>query len=251
LKLDASWRKIGYMRINVKKTDHLVVPERNTTVSAGYDVVALSEPEIVGDKVGDMWSSIDYIQYRTGLFIAPEDDNYGQNYHTLVMPRSSLSKYNLVLCNSIALIDNDYRGEILLRFKYIWQPSNYSVIVNPNLQMTNGDSIEKIDGDNAKLKFNLVGTIDKSKIYKKGDAIGQIVAEVTNPIDWMVVADLKETLRGAGGFGSREEKLKSIQPKIEDGDIVQQWNERINKDVSPHATYEMAVKNREKSAGLS
>jgi dUTPase len=95
------------------------------------------------------------------------------------MPRSSISKTNLFLRNSVGLIDNGYRGTIKLRFGYIFQP--YDMIV---------------DGG------KLVCEVDADKIYKKYDKIGQLVFTKTiEPTDWEVGA-LNQTQRGTGGFGS-------------------------------------------------
>jgi dUTP pyrophosphatase len=131
---------------------------------AGYDLVAISDPIIVEQETG----TIDYIEYDTGLVIEPEI-----GYHTFAMPRSSISKTNLVLANSVGLIDNGYRGTIKLRFKYILQFA-----------------------DIAK------GMINFSKIYKKGDKIGQLVFAKTISPSIIESEVTSETNRGEGGFGS-------------------------------------------------
>jgi len=188
--------------IKVKKIDGLVLPNSATKYSSGYDIKSISDPEIVGDfNETDGYNRIDYIQYRTGLFVAPErteelvppfidgNDKFVSEHilttkwHLLIHPRSSISKYNLTLANSIGLIDNDYRGEILLRFKYNWQPEDFFVK----------------DG-------SVFGKINHNKIYKKGDYIGQLVCEYSNMIKWEIVENLDDTERGAGGFGSTNNK---------------------------------------------
>lgn len=169
--------------IFVKNVDGLVLPSQATTDDAGYDFVATSEPNIVGLSVEGGWSRIDYIEYQTNLYIAPQDKNppNGQpvKFHTLIHPRSSISKYNLVLANSIGLVDNGYRNQILCRFKYIWQPEDLTVSSN-----------------------KLVGVVNTDKIYKIGDKIGQLVARVNVSINFETVDDLNQTDRGTGGFGS-------------------------------------------------
>lgn len=104
------------------------LPKRGTDRSTGYDIIATSDPEIVGDtKDNTTYTRIEYIQYKTNLKLAVLKDRtysgFGHtdiDYDVLAFPRSSVSKYNLVLANSIGLVDADYRGEVLLRFKYIW-----------------------------------------------------------------------------------------------------------------------------------
>jgi dUTPase len=218
------------MKIQVKQSANLVVPSRAPDHnSSGYDVVAVEEPKIFGNSVKEKnsvgeevlmgWRRIDWIEYHTGLFIAPQPDPYGQNYHTLIMPRSSIRKYNLALANSIGLVDVDYRGEVILCFNYLWQPEDF-------FQYRNA----------------MVGTVNMDRIYKKGDAIGQLVAEVKNDVDWVVVADLSQTVRGAGGFGSREEKKVQVEHKT--SPLLEKY-----KEVNPIPTrpnYETLIKEREK-----
>ena len=99
------------MIIQVLKNDTYnnvaVLPKTATDRSTGYDVIATSDPEIVGEKTEYGYSRIDYIQYKTNLKVAVQKDHktiYLQNnpvdfidYDILAMPRSSVSKYNLVL----------------------------------------------------------------------------------------------------------------------------------------------------------
>lgn len=142
---------------------------------AGYDVIASSDPVIVGKtELGFYYSSIDYIEYDTDLIIAPED-----GYHTLAFPRSSISKTNLLMANSIGLIDNEYRGTVKFRFKYVAQPSDYII----------GHG-------------GLLIEINKDKIYQKGDKIGQLVFSKTLEPQLVVVDNFAPTKRNSGGFGS-------------------------------------------------
>lgn len=146
---------------------------------AGIDLYAQSEPKIVGKRVEgvsntDLYTSIDYIEYRTGIKIEPESwDNY-----VLIYPRSSISNKNLVLANSVGVIDTGYRGELIVRFKYIIQPEDLYLIGNTQCK------------------------VNQDKIYQKGDKICQIV--LTNHISGEIVevSKLTETTRGEGGFGS-------------------------------------------------
>jgi dUTPase len=232
------------MKIQVKEIPNLVVPSRAPEHdSSGYDVVAVAEPKIFGNPVYEKillgedvlmgWRRIDWIEYHTGLFISPQTDNYGLKYHTLIMPRSSLRKYNLTLANSIGLIDVDYRGELILCFHYLWQPEDL-------FQYRNA----------------LIGTVNMDRIYKKGDAIGQIVAEVKNTIDWVAVANLDETIRGQGGFGSREEKslvqqTQHTQEKVTDhktssSPLLDRYKGSPLEVPSHTVSYETLIKEREK-----
>lgn len=174
------------MKIYVKKVEGVTLPQKGTEVAAGYDIVATSDPKIVGEEhmVNGIWRRIDYIEYETNLFIAPS----AVTFHTLIHPRSSISKYNLVLANSIGLVDNDYRGMVICRFKYIWQPQDFVFAQNAS----------------GAIEILLGGSIYQDKIYKKGDKIAQLVVEPTVMVDWELVDDLTQTARGEGGFGSTD-----------------------------------------------
>lgn len=86
-------------------------------------------------------------------------------------------------CNGHLIHNCDYRGEIFLRFKYNWQPQN--------LVINNGQ---------------IEGVIDFSKIYKKGDAICQLVSYDNVPTSFYESEDLTKTVRGEGGFGHTDNK---------------------------------------------
>lgn len=149
----------------------------------GHDLIAASPPNIVGGKLNlvgmdDCWSYIDYIEYDTKVGIEPVNHSM-KNLFSLVFPRSSISKTNLVLANSIGLIDEDYRGNIKLRFKYIIQPHDLEII---------GGSI--------------VVKVDPNKIYRMGDRIAQVVFMEQEKHKIYETHELSETRRGSGGFGS-------------------------------------------------
>ena len=184
------------------KTD---LPIAGSEVAAGYDIIAVDDPIIVGDsvtKAGEaypFYNRIDYIEYHTALYISPQSSNqvstHGRDaYHTLLHPRSSIRKYNLVLANSIGLIDNDYRGEIIMCYKYLWQPEDF-IMEYDNREGTKSEPTGKF-----------LGVLNRQLIYKKGDRIGQLVAELTNPIKFILVNELDATARGEGGFGSTDSK---------------------------------------------
>jgi dUTPase len=123
------------------------LPQAKSDRASGFDLIATSDPEIIGEKYADIeghvyWNSIDYIQYKTDLKISIQQfkrlsfgyDSKSKDYDVFLLPRSSISKYNLVLANSVGLIDPDYRGEILVRFKYNFAPSDLKLVqtISPN-----------------------------------------------------------------------------------------------------------------------
>ncbi len=167
------------MKVYIKKVEGLTLPKKGSDLAAGYDIVATSDPKISGklhDLDSDLWESVDYIEYETNIYIAPSV----VTYHTLLHPRSSISKYNLMLKNGIGLADADFRGGLILRFAYLWQPEDLELVFGgPPL-----------------------GEVNKNKIYQKGDKIAQLVFEPTTQVEFEVVDELTETNRGSGGFGS-------------------------------------------------
>ena len=182
--------------INVKDIPGKVsLPAKGTEKSAGYDIIASEDPIVIGEIGRELtledgtkiplYKNIQYLEYHTQLFVAPQSTNK----HILVFPRSSSRKYNLAVANSIGLIDNDYRGEILVSFRYIFQPEDFVIEFDP------------MEGGGFKPK-SLLGGINWSKVYRKGDKIGQLVSEDTDECNYVFVPELTKTDRGEGGHGS-------------------------------------------------
>ncbi len=162
-------------------------PKAATLFSAGCDIVATSEPLIFGSayKIGQsledsLWSEIFYIEYETNLYLQPEEM---KNYLS-INPRSSISKYNLVLANSPGTGDGDYRGMYKCRFKYIYQPIDLQMMTNEFETNT------------------IVSRVNFDKIYKRGDKIAQIMIHDGHGIEFEVVDELDEASSRRGGFGS-------------------------------------------------
>jgi len=184
------------MKIQILKNDTYQsvdnLPKKGTDRATGFDVVVTSDPEIVGEQYDNgTYKRIDYIQYKTNLKLAVQKErvfsNFGYtdlDYDILAFPRSSVSKYNLVLANCIGLIDADYRGEVLIRFKYIWQPEDY-----------------RIRTDNL-----MEGIVNSNKLYNKGDKICQLKVTKVEDVEFVLVNALDSTDRGEGGFGSTDVK---------------------------------------------
>lgn len=229
------------MRIEVLKNENYNsvanLPKAATERSTGYDIIATSDPEIVGEKSENGYSRIDYIQYKTNLKIAVQkdhrstsvDNRFEIDYDVLAMPRSSVSKYNLLLANSVGLIDADYRGEVLVRFKYIWQPEDYSIQV-------------KLANDGSPLYQFLIGKPNIEKIYKKGDKICQLKITKIEHAEFSLVDVLDTTKRGEGGFGSTDTNTP-IVPESTLADMIK--NYKKNPVYTPEKKYSDLMKERE------
>lgn len=134
------------LEVKIKKLiDSAVIPSYAKPGDAGMDLTATSVNE-----------TLTYIEYGTGLTV-----EIPENYVGLIFPRSSISKYGLILANSIGVIDSGYRGEILCRFKVT-------------------------DWDN---------------VYNVGERVAQIIILPYPQVKFILSDQLSETERGDGGFG--------------------------------------------------
>jgi dUTPase len=210
------------------------LPKKGTDRATGFDVVVTSDPEIVGDQYENgAYKRIDYIQYKTNLKLAVLKDrqfsNFGYtdlDYDILAFPRSSVSKYNLVLANCIGLIDADYRGEVLLRFKYIWQPEDYLVRIDKTLE----------------------GYVNSTKLYNKGDKVCQLKVTKVENVEFVLVDELDSTNRGDGGFGSTD--VKSTDNTKQQTKNIADLYEKISGNITtPSKKYVDSIKERERQLG--
>ena len=157
------------MLVKIKKlVSEAIIPTYAKPGDAGMDLTAVS--------VND---SINYIEYGTGLAI-----EIPEGYVGLIFPRSSNSKKDLLLCNSVGVIDSGYRGEIKLRYKKIVNPSEEKTNIRQNIFTNNSTLIYKIER------------------YEVGDKVGQIMILPIPFIEFTEVSELSQTDRGNGGFGS-------------------------------------------------
>ena len=141
------------MQVRIKKLNELaVIPSYAKAGDAGMDLVAT---EIINE-------TIDSITFGTGIALEIPEGFVG-----LVFPRSSIRKTNLILSNSVGVIDSGYRGELQATFKKM------QGVVSNNL-------IE----------------------YKVGDRIAQIMIIPHPSIEFEEADELSDTERGEGGFGS-------------------------------------------------
>lgn len=148
------------MKVKIKRLlENAVIPKYSKQGDAGMDLVATSKQY---DENGN-------VVYGTGLaFEIP------QGYVGLLFPRSSNSKQDLLLSNSVGVLDSGYRGEVSLKFK-----------------------ISNLDYYGADAAY-----FGGSKEYVVGDRIGQIVILPYPKIEFEEVEELTITERGAGGYGS-------------------------------------------------
>jgi len=90
------------VNVKIKKLkENAVIPSYAHVGDAGMDVVALTKT--LTDK---------FVEYSTGLaFEIPK------GYVMLIFPRGSVTKKDLILANSVGVLDSGYRGELIIRFR--------------------------------------------------------------------------------------------------------------------------------------
>jgi len=176
------------MKLNILNNKGVIHKPANKG-DAGYDIVAVKQPQIIGSIYqGLYYTAISHIEYDTEIIIEPEliEDNY--EFYMLLYPRSSIIKTNLVLANSVGVIDSGYRGNIKVCFKYITQPED--------MRLVEGKSFR---GKDAK---GIVTSINPQRIYQQGDKIAQLIPVKHKDLTLNKISKLSETDRGQGGFGS-------------------------------------------------
>ena len=138
------------MKIKVKRLNELaMLPTKAHATDAGFDLYATSKTY---DKDGN-------VVYGCGLaFEIPE------GYMGLVFPRSSNARTQLLLSNSVGVIDSGYRGEVTAKFKCL-------------------------------------STFHDTE-YKIGERFAQIIFLPIPNVELEVVDELSDSERGTGGYGS-------------------------------------------------
>ena len=144
------------MKLKIKKLHpEAVIPKKATEDAAGIDLTAVSEKM-------ELTSTGPIVTYGTGLAMQIPKNHVG-----LLFQRSSVTtKTTLSLGNAVGVIDSDYRGEVMLKFRNV--------------------------AFQAGTKYNV------------GDRVGQLVILELPKYEIEEVNDLTDTKRGEGGFGSTD-----------------------------------------------
>lgn len=146
--------EVKNMKIKIKKLHpNSIIPFYAKPGDAGMDLTAI---EMAMDE--------DNIVYKIGIAL-----EIPEGYCGLIFPRSSNSKKDLLLCNSVGVVDSAYRGEFIVKFKRLY-------------------------------KYHL-----EEKMYSVGDKVAQLVIMPVPYVTFEESDTLSETDRGKGGFGSTGE----------------------------------------------
>jgi dUTP pyrophosphatase len=151
------------MEVKIKKLyKDSILPTKAHTTDAGYDLYAHSKSY---DNDGN-------VVYGSGVAM-----EIPQGYVGLVFPRSSNAKKDLILSNSVGVIDSGFRGEISFKFKTCQQVRSDGVIAAPL-------------------------TVPLVHCYDTKERIGQIIIMPYPNIEFVEVEELSDSERGDGGYGS-------------------------------------------------
>lgn len=155
------------MEVKFKKlSDKAVTPTYAHDGDAGLDLTATG----IHSEINECGQFV--IVYHTGLaFEIPK------GYVGLIFPRSSIAKKSLTLTNCVGVIDSNYRGEVLAKFKN-----------------TTGDSVPAV--------------------YPIGAKFAQLII-MPYPIVNLIESDeLSSTERGEDGFGSSDKETNSDDQEL-------------------------------------
>ena len=142
----------------MKLVEEAVIPQYSLEGDAGLDLTATFRSY---DEFGN-------VVYHTGIAM-----EIPKGYVGLLFQRSSVSKKQQFLTNAVGVIDSNYRGEIMLKFK-------------PTVQYHS--KVESL--------FN--------EMYEVGEKIGQLIILPYPSVNFILSDNLSDTVRGTNGFGSTD-----------------------------------------------
>jgi dUTPase len=155
------------------------IPKRAHLSDTGWDIKLVGVEKIEGDV----------IFFKTGVSLEPPPGHYFE-----VVPRSSISKLPLELANSVGIIDEHYRGEILIPVRV----THGDMGTEPkNISFPNG--IVKMFGVRPTTMSSAADLVLQRKPY-----LFQLILRKRLDCDFVMVDSLTETSRGSGGFGSTD-----------------------------------------------
>lgn len=157
--------KIQFFPIN--KKEEYTIPVKAHESDAGWDLTCTKITQEL-DEAGKV-----VLVYHTNIGIIPPD-----GYAAFLFPRSSVANTSLNLTNSVGVIDEGYRGEVMAKFKIM--------------------------------------TDALPRVYKPGDRFAQLVFLKVDKLEAEEIEYSEEehgSDRGAGGYGSSDENKETKEDK--------------------------------------
>lgn len=151
--------------IKIKRLDErAVLPTKAYPTDAGFDMTAIS---------------LEYDEYGNAVFGFGWAFEIPEGYGGFLFPRSSATKYDVEMNNSVGIVDCWYRGEVKAKFR---------PISTKPVRGSQTDSVEVYcDG--------------KARIFKVGEKVAQMVILKLPQVEFVESDELSDTPRGAGGWG--------------------------------------------------
>lgn len=156
-----------------------VMPTRAHDTDSGYDLMLLDIKTIKGDT----------IFFKTGLAVQPPE-----GYYFEIVPRSSISALPFSLANSVGVVDESYRGELLVAVRV--QHANQGQDVG-RARFPHG--LVKVWDVRPQSLYDL-GQL----LLRKKPVMFQLILRKRLDTEFEAALELEETDRGDGGFGSTD-----------------------------------------------
>lgn len=164
-------------RINTKA----IIPTRAHETDSGWDLTVIGVQKIVGDT----------IYFQTGLQVAPPAGHYFEIYL-----RSSMASSPFMIAQSVGIIDNQYRGELIVPVR----------VLHPNIGSASEGRESYPSGMIRALDARPTSLHEVSMlILNKKPKLAQMIMRKCIDTSFEEVVDLDQTDRGAGGFGSSDQ----------------------------------------------
>jgi dUTP pyrophosphatase len=171
------------MKTDIKLLDERAkVPTRAHEADTGYDLTVIGVHKIVGDV----------IFFKTGIAVASPEGYYWE-----VVPCSRISKQGLSVANSFGVIDENYRGEVLVAIRV--HHAHAGEGIGKSQQFATG----LVEFEN--MRYRNLASLGEAIVRLK-PVLTQLVLRRRYDSDFRVVDELNESERGDGGFGSSEKK---------------------------------------------
>ena len=170
------------MVTKIKKIkEKAVVPTKGHPSDSGWDLTVIGVDKIKADT----------IYFSTGIQVKPPKGHYFE-----IFPRSSISPLPIMMANSAGIIDENYRGELIVPIR----------VLHPSIGTSN---------ERTSYPSGMVNTLDAKPtsimevanlIIAKQPKIAQMILRKRIDTSFEEAEELDETDRGSAGFGSTDKK---------------------------------------------
>lgn len=176
---------------DLERFPDFIMPKRATAHSAGFDLFA-QEDMIITEQ-----TTLFELGFKAAVprGFSDANDQVPKEYVGIIFPRSGLgAKFNCQLSNTLGVIDCDYRGQWMAAMHLGGKGTKSGALekVRALLQRVAPAVASLITGPDTQLGLHI----------KRGEAFAQVLFFEVPKMDIVQVAELDDTERGEGGFGS-------------------------------------------------